>query len=127
MKLRTKLLALSLLTLLLPWSAWKLLQELEQFLRDAQEEALLGSARTMVAALPLDYQTRLLFLPDRFAPLRSLAQAPALDGYTDDWPDAGQGLLFESADGTAAATLLAGEHDGRLYLCFDVRRVTPAG
>jgi signal transduction histidine kinase len=122
MKLRTKLLALSLLTLLLPWSAWKLLQELEQFLRDAQEQALLGSARTMVAALPLDYQTRLLFLPDRFAPLRSLAQAPALDGYTDDWPDAGQGLLFESADGTAAVTLLAGEHDGRLYLCFDVRR-----
>ena len=28
MKLRSKLLALSLLTLLLPWSAWKLLQEL---------------------------------------------------------------------------------------------------
>ena len=27
MKLRSKLLALSLLTLLLPWSAWKLLQE----------------------------------------------------------------------------------------------------
>ena len=36
MKLRNKLLALSLLTLLLPWSGWKLLQELEHFLREGQ-------------------------------------------------------------------------------------------
>ena len=47
MKLRTKLVALSLLTLLLPWSGWKLLQELEGFLREAQQGALLASARTM--------------------------------------------------------------------------------
>ena len=49
MKLRTKLVALSLLTLLLPWSGWKLLQELEGFLREAQQGALLASARTMAS------------------------------------------------------------------------------
>ena len=54
MKLRTKLVALSLLTLLLPWSSWKLLQELEQFLREAQEQALLASARTLAGALSID-------------------------------------------------------------------------
>ena len=59
MKLRSKLLALSLLTLLLPWSAWKLLQELEGFLREAQEETLLASARTMAAVIPVGFQTRL--------------------------------------------------------------------
>ena len=41
MKLRSKLIALSALTLLLPWSGWMLLQELESFLRDAQENAML--------------------------------------------------------------------------------------
>ena len=55
MKLRTKLVALSLLTLLLPWSGWKLLQELERFLREAHEGALLGSARTLAGALPVGF------------------------------------------------------------------------
>jgi hypothetical protein len=68
MSLRTKLLALSLLTLLLPWSGWKLLQELEQFLREAQEGALLASARTMSGVLPVGFQTRLLYLSDDYLP-----------------------------------------------------------
>ena len=42
MRLRNQLLALSLLTLLLPWSGWKLVQELENFLRQAEEKALTG-------------------------------------------------------------------------------------
>ena len=55
MKLRTKLVALSLLTLLLPWSGWKLLQELEQFLRETQQAALLASARTVAGAIPMEF------------------------------------------------------------------------
>ena len=91
MKLRTKLVALSLLTLLLPWSGWKLLQELEGFLREAQQGALLASARTMAGAIPMEFRSRLLFLPELFVPLRTLQRQPALDGYSDDWPDAGAG------------------------------------
>ncbi len=109
MKLRTKLLALSLLTLLLPWSGWKLLQELEQFLRDAQQGALLASARTVAGALPLEYQSRLLFLPELYVPLRTLQRQPALDGYSDDWPGAGQGLEFDSGDDALVVSVLAGE------------------
>jgi two-component system sensor histidine kinase ChvG len=120
MKLKSKLLALSLLTLLLPWSAWKLLQELEAWLRESQETALLASARTISGALPLEFQSRLLFMPDLRLPLRPLGRAPVPDGYTDDWPDAEHGLVFESADGSLAAKLLAGAHGGRLYLLFDV-------
>jgi len=119
-KLRTKLVALSLLTLLLPWSGWKLLQELEGFLREAQQGALLASARTMASAIPMEFRSRLLFLPELYVPLRTLQQQPALDGYSDDWPDAGQGLEFESEDGELAVSLLAGNHEGRLFILFDV-------
>ncbi|HET6592646.1 MAG TPA: hypothetical protein VFG48_07000, partial [Xanthomonadales bacterium] len=61
MKLKTKVLALSLLTLLLPWSAWKLLQELERYLRETQETALLASARMVAASMPLEFRNELLF------------------------------------------------------------------
>jgi signal transduction histidine kinase len=121
MSLRSKLIALSLLTLLLPWSGWKLLQELESFLREAQENALLASARTLAGSLPLQYQTSLLFAPDLSSPLRSLSRAPILDGYADDWPDAGHGLEFASDDSRLGVLLLAGNHGGQLYLFFDVR------
>ena len=42
---------LLLLTLLLPWSGWKLLQELERYLRETQETALLDSARIVAGAM----------------------------------------------------------------------------
>ena len=121
MKLRTKLLALSLLTLLLPWSAWKLLQELEGFLREAQEETLLASAHTMASVIPVGFQTRLLFLPNPFLPIRPLERQPSLDGYPDEWPDANRPLVFESPDGELGMGVLAGSHRGSLYLLIDVK------
>ena len=120
MKLRTKLVALSLVTLLLPWSGWKLLQELERFLRESQEGALLSSARTVAGAIPMEFRSQLLFLPDLYVPLRKLRQ-PVLDGYTDDWPAPAQGLEFVSDDGQLGVRLLAGSFDGRLFLLLDVR------
>jgi signal transduction histidine kinase len=120
MKLRTKLVALSLLTLLLPWSGWKLLQELERFLRDSQQNALLATAHTTAAAIPLEFGSQLLFLPDLYLPLKSLQQAPALDGYNDDWPSAWQGLEFSSGDGKLRTRLLAASYQDRLFVLFDV-------
>jgi len=120
MKLRTKLVALSLLTLLLPWSAWKLLQELERFLRESQQDALLASARAMASAIPMEFSSRLLFLPENYVPLWALQEQPALDGYNDDWPGTGQGQEFVSADGDLLVQLLAGNHGGQLFVLFDV-------
>ncbi|MGD2130619.1 MAG: ATP-binding protein [Lysobacterales bacterium] len=132
MKLKTKLVALSLFTLLLPWSGWKLLQELERYLRDTQEGALLGSARTVAAALPLEFQTGLIFAPDQSMPLRPLDRRPVLDGYRDDWPGADDGYQRRSPDGLLSVSVYAGAYGGRIYLFFDVRdesvnRATPAG
>jgi signal transduction histidine kinase len=127
MKLKTKVVALSLLTLLLPWSGWKLLQELEQYLRESQETALLASARIVAGAMPLEFQTRLLFAPDHYVLLRELDRQPSLDGYADDWPDPEQGLEFRPDAGAIAIRLLAGSLAGRLYLLFDVEAVDSGG
>lgn len=121
MKLRTKIAALSLLTLLLPWSAWKLLQELERFLRDAQQQALLASARALASAIPMEYASRLMFLPENYVPVWELQNPPALDGYLDDWPADGRGREFLSADGSLSVRLLAGNHGSQLFVSFDVR------
>lgn len=121
MKLRNQLVALSLLMLLLPWSAWTLLQELERYLRETQESALLDSARLVAGALPLEFQTELLFAPPVRLGLRDLEAAPVLDGFTDEWPDPEHPLVFRSPDGRQELGLLAGAEGGRLYLAADLR------
>ena len=47
MSLRTKLLLVSLLTLILPWAGWKYAQQMETTLRRAQEDALLTTAQVL--------------------------------------------------------------------------------
>jgi len=126
MKLKNQLLALSALTLLLPWFGWKLLQELEHFLRETQENAMLASARTLAEAMPLEYQSRLVFAPDLYLVTRDLKRPPNLDGYADDWPGPGHGLEFRSADGELTVNVLAGSYRDQLYLLFDVHDQTPA-
>ena len=125
MKLKTQLFALSALTLLLPWSGWKLLQELEHFLREAQENSMLASARSLAGSLPLEFQSRLVFAPDLYLPLREFDRAPNLDGYADDWPAANEGLEFHSADGELKVSLLAGSFNDQLYLLLEVNDQTP--
>jgi dedicated sortase system histidine kinase len=94
MSLRTKLLLLSLLTLVLPWAGWQYAQQMETTLRRSQEEALLMTAQVLgrvVASEPeLLYRVpdlRREFDPargDLFAPL--LVNPPLLDGFADEWP-----------------------------------------
>jgi dedicated sortase system histidine kinase len=95
MSLRTKLLLLSLLTLILPWAGWKYAQQMENTLRSGQEAALITTADVLgrvVASEPeLLYRTgelRETFDPKRgdlFAPL--LLTQPLIDGFADEWPE----------------------------------------
>jgi len=126
MKLKNQLLALSALTLLLPWSGWKLLQELEHFLRETQEKAMLDSARILAGAMPLEYQRRLVFAPDLYLVVRDLKRPPNLDGYADDWPGIDYGLEFRSVNGELGVKVLAGAFQDQLYLLFDVHDLTTA-
>ncbi|MBM0103817.1 HAMP domain-containing protein [Steroidobacter sp. S1-65] len=95
MSLRTKLLLLSLLTLILPWAGWKYAQQMENTLRSGQEAALLTTAEVLgrvVASEPeLLYrvgEARDKFDPaagDLFAPL--FPTQPLVDGFADEWPE----------------------------------------
>lgn len=120
MRLRNQLLALSLLTLLLPWSGWKLVQELENFLRQAEEKTLLGSALTLTKVLPLEYQSELKLARGQALPLRQLSEEPIADGYLTDWPEANQSLSFESPGGQLKLDILAGRYASRFYLGLKV-------
>jgi len=94
MRLRNQLLALSLLTLLLPWSGWRLVQELENFLREAEENTLLSSAQMVAQVLPPRYQSELELPAGGVLPLRQLSSDPILDGYTTDWPESDRNMVF---------------------------------
>ena len=120
MRLRNQLLALSLLTLLLPWSGWKLVQELENFLREAEENALLASANTIRQALPLNYQAELKLARGQILALRQLGTEPIVDGYLTDWPEVDQTLVFKSPDGHLKLDVLAGRFNTHFYLALKV-------
>jgi two-component system sensor histidine kinase ChvG len=120
MRLRNQLLALSLLTLLLPWAGWKLVQELENFLREAEENALLVSAHTLTQALPTQYQAELKLARGQVLPLRQLSTEPIPDGYLTNWPQNDQSLVFESPAGELKLNLLAGRFNTHFYLALKV-------
>lgn len=120
MRLRNQLLALSLLTLLLPWSGWKLVRELENYLRQAEENSLLEAANTLARVLPTDYQVELKLARGQALPLRQLSMEPIADGYITDWPEADQRLSFESPAGRLEMDLLAGRYGNHYYLAAKV-------
>jgi len=120
MRLRNQLLALSLLTLLLPWAGWQLLQELENFLREGEENALLESARTIARALPAEFQTDLQPARGRILPLRQLTTEPILDGYMTDWPEVDKSLDFAATGGMLKLNVLAGRYRSRTFLLLKV-------
>lgn len=125
MKLRGQLLTLTLATVLLPWFGWKLVQELERFLRAGQERALLASARTISQALPAEFQAGLRFGREQVLPLRVLDNAPIIDGYGTDWPEPASPLHFVSADGLLEMEISAGQLGNQLFLLCRVIDASP--
>ena len=99
MSLRLQLLAVGLLTLVLPWTGFLYVQEMEAALRASLEQSLLARATTVATAL--EGESAALCTPPDCDPLRAggtiyaaaLAREPELDGVADDhWsiaPEAG--------------------------------------
>jgi dedicated sortase system histidine kinase len=100
MSLRTRLLLLSLLTLILPWAGCRYAQQMEATMREGQEEALLTTARSI--ARVVSTETELLYRDlsfstefdsqagDLFA--AELMSPPLLDGFADEWPQPARDL-----------------------------------
>jgi hypothetical protein len=90
MSLRLQLLAVGLLTLVLPWTGFLYVQEMEAVLRASFEQSLLARAATVATAL--EEQNAALCAPPECDPQRAggtvyataLAREPELDGVPDD-------------------------------------------
>src|SRR5215207_9055212 len=129
MSLRTKLLLLSLLTLILPWAGWKYAQQMETTLRSGQEAALLTTADVLgrvVASEPeLLYRvgdlrdTFDVARGDLFAPL--LPTEPLIDGFADEWPQPSQPVPgFVLASQPSEPLVRVGVHGRYMHLYAEV-------
>jgi len=119
MRLAGQLLAISAVTLLLPWAGCEYAREVESALRRGEEQAALSSARLLAAALA-PAGTQLAAPPGRWGHARPwgldfyvhpLDQAPVLDGYVEDW-----GEVAERIDPLGGREILVGRHAGFLWL-----------
>jgi two-component system sensor histidine kinase ChvG len=118
--LRTQLFGLGLLTLVLPWAAYRYVQELEVALRDGLEQALLASAETIATA----FESSALGVsaegaervPDSTVYAQPLSSAPQLDGYQNDWNLPTGSERFLGASGRYWAAV----HERSLYLFMEI-------
>lgn len=83
MSLRFQLLVVALVILLLPLAGWQSVREMERFLRQAQEQALVASALATAGALREAVNRTANPGPGLF--VRDIGYPPTLDGYSDDW------------------------------------------
>jgi len=129
MPLRFQLLALSLLTLLLPWAGCQYAREMELVLREGQADALMATASTM-ASLIASRPELLHEHPGALAPFDPAAgdvyayrlrARPLLDGYADEWGlPADAYRQVRAAVGPLAADYAAGVDGDYLYLLLRV-------
>jgi len=118
--LRLQLLAFGLLTLVLPWTGFRYVQEMESALRSGLEQSLLASATTVAAALE-EQRLPVCAPPQCVAAVAAattiyaapLAAEPTLDGVRDDWNTAADTAI----DIPGGHRLWAGVH-GRFVFLF---------
>ena len=85
-RLRVKLLLIALLTAVFPLAGWRFIQQMEDTLREGQEQALLASGRAIsqaVLALEPGWATQ-ASAPGRWY-AHEVAGSFQMDGYDDDW------------------------------------------
>jgi hypothetical protein len=90
MKLAPRLLAVSLVTILLPWAGCQYLGEMQNALRDSQTGAIQATSNAVAGLLEsrpgwFDTDLRRLRIPDQAPAVYAhpLRQTPSLDGYVD--------------------------------------------
>lgn len=125
MKLRKQLLFLSLITLSLPWVGCQYVREMDAALRHGQTEAMAATARAVAARMRSDntlvatVQSMDTRSHQQFVYAHNLDQAPTVDGYQDEWLSQNypwQPWLPLKAQANPDATLIAGAHEGSLYI-----------
>ena len=121
--LRFKLLLISLTLLVIPLAGYRFIQDVELFLRTAQEQNLASNARSLATQV----QGRVLTsspsdarhpMPDLY--VHPLEHAPTMDGYDDDWQSLEHNKARYRSDAGGGFELLLGETESHLYLLLQV-------
>ncbi|MGH8264388.1 MAG: ATP-binding protein [Steroidobacteraceae bacterium] len=133
MSLRLQLLLLSLLTLALPWAGCQYAREMENVLRDGQQQALLATTATVASAIAArpDLIYRDPALTARFATdagdlyVYTLGTRALLDGFDDEWslPDSVRGTRNDGRGLNVRYVAATDETYLYLFLRVDDRKV----
>jgi len=119
MRLAGQLLAVSAVTLLLPWAGCQYAREIETALRDGEQQELASTARLLSAALA-PAAARFEAQPARWGAARNrgtdiylhrLDNAPTLDGFVEDW-----GAVADAAELFGSMASLAGTRGAFVHL-----------
>ena len=122
MSLRKKLLLISLIVLVLPWSAWQYLREMERFLRHSEERAALATAQSIARAFA-DLSPQLLRAATDGALYVRRADSPIyVDGYDDEWsPGVAAAQAFPAGSADPALRVALAEDHTAVYAMIRVR------
>ncbi|MFN8769225.1 MAG: ATP-binding protein [Lysobacteraceae bacterium] len=121
LSLRRQLLLLALVALVLPWAAWQALVQMENLLRQGQQQALEASGEAVARSLAL----RPALLPPKgpSLPMHGLEVAPRLDGDVGDWGVVASPL--ETAPELPGVRFAVGQYNERRLLFIAVDDATP--
>lgn len=123
MSLRFKLLLLALSTLALPLAGWLIVRQMEELLRQGQEQTLTASAKALARSLAA-LKTVLPPAGQAFY-VHPCTQGMRVDGYADDWAQlAPYAQNIGPADDAQKARLLLCADGDWLYLLAQVRDAT---
>lgn len=124
---RFKLLLVSLTLLGIPWAGYRFILETEQFLRDAQQQNLQGTAYALASLAAQQVEqfsgSRLPGQPNRQRNLflHDWSRAPVIDGYADDWESFSNNFSEYRLPGGELRTRVAlGTHGKYAYLLLHV-------
>ncbi len=126
LRLRTKLLLLALTTLALPWAGCQYAREMENVLRENEQQSLLAVTTTIAGSLK--GRQELLFRADSLPGSTGsnqrditpvvLSGAPLIDGRAEDWDTDARNPVRVVGPGGDSLRLLAATHERRLFLAL---------
>lgn len=122
MPLRLQLALVSLCLLLLPWSGWQVLQQMESLLRQGQQETLGAVADSVLRELVERPGLLPPAGPRWFA--QSLPRQPRLDGVADEWSEQ-YTYGFTDSQGRERMRVAIGRRDAMRFLLIEVDDSSP--
>jgi two-component system, OmpR family, sensor histidine kinase ChvG len=122
--LRGKLLFLALAMFIVPWVGWRFVLELEDTLRQAQAQSLLGVGEALARSLEALEGDEIFEGPAWY--LHTLPRPPRLDGFADDWATAmSHAQPLPRDDPEARVRVAAAAAGDAVFLLVDVTDATP--